>query len=434
MKQFFFIIEIIALLISIFLGYKWIKNPQGNYEPLLFLTGLIFIASEIIRRYGETYLKKDGKLASLIPWLKHWFNRPIIVPHQRQNWWHMGRTGDQKPTMQVVSYWYITNPTDFPIQILNVYINTPRILGHVSTKDVNSQYHGSYPIPPHTTTDLHANFWIHPPIRKEGKDLKLDIFFIDQFGQKRKIKNVKIESGKKKSPIPKSLQSEAIYQLEHDIEKKVAAVLKDEINRYKKYGRRSGELGSTYAICGGSKIKSIYQDGWSSNKSGERQEIVTNPENSRVYSENGDTLTTCYNEIIDNSERELFVNSLLSRLNREKEYYCISYLIIYVLFRIEQLNEGLAVAKFALQKKQAKHSFFDKILRRPINELLEPHQRYGFSDLLGMINGLLRYEHQSFTDIELDLLEEFISSLKEHTFNIEEKINSIRAFRLNKKR
>jgi hypothetical protein len=78
--------------------------------------------------------------------------------------------------------------------------------------------------------------------------------------------------------------------------------------------------------------------------------------------------------------------------------------------------------------------YFDKILRRPINELLEPHQRYGFSDLLGMINGLLRYEHQSFTDIELDLLEEFISSLKEHTFNIEEKINSIRAFRLNKKR
>jgi len=344
----------------------------------------------------------------------------------------MGRTGDQKPAMQIVSYWYITNPTNLPIRILNTYINHPRISGHVSIKDIESEYHGSYSVPPYATTDLHADFWIHPPIRREGKDLKIDISFIDSFGQERKIKNVKIESDKKKRTIPKSLQSEAIYQIEHDIEKKVAAVLKDEISRYKKYGRSSGELGSTYAICDGRKIKSIYQDGWSSDKSGERQEIVSNPDNSRVYSENGDTLTKYFNKITDNHEKELFINSLLSRLNREKEYYCVSYLIIYVLFRIGKLNEGLASAKLDLQKKQSKQSLFGTLLRKQTNELLEPHQRYGFSDSLGIINGLLRYEHQSFTDIELDLLEEFISNLKEHTFSIEDKLNSIRSFRLNK--
>lgn len=432
MKKFLFIIEVIALLISGFLVYKWIKDPQGNYESWLYLTGLIFIASEIIRRYGDTFLKKDGKLASLIPQLKRWLNRLIIVPHQKQNWWHMGRTGDQKPAMQVVSYWYITNPTDLPIRILNTYISHPRISGHASIKDVNSDYHGSYPIPPHTTTDLHADFWIHPPIRKEGKDLKVDISFIDSFGQKRSIKNVKIPSDKKKKTTPKSLPSEAIYQIEHNIEKKVAAVLKDEISRYKKYGRRSGQLGSTYAIYGGRKIKRIYQDGWSSSKSGERQEIVTNPENSHVYSENGDTLTEYYNKITDDHEKELFINSLLSRLNKEKEYYCVSYLIAYVLFRIGKLRKGLASAKISLQKKKSKQSFFDKISRKPAHELLEAHQRYGFSDFLGMINGLLRYEHQSFTDTELDLLEEFIIDLKEHIFTVGEKINSIRAFRLNK--
>lgn len=432
MKVFFCIVEVATLLICVFFGYKWVNNPQGNYEPWLFLAGLIFIAFEVFRRYGETFFKKDGKIASLIPWVKHRLNRPIIVPHQRQNWWHMGKTGDQKPTMQVVSYWYITNPTEYSVNILNVYIDNPRIFGHVLTKDVNSQYHGSYPVPPHATTDLHADFWIHPPIRKEGRKLKLDISFIDQFGQRRKIKNVMFESDKKKRPIPKSLQAEAIYQIEHGIEKKVAAVLKDEINRYKKYGRKSGELGSTYAIHNGRKIKSIYQDGWSSSKSGERQEIVTDPENSHVYSENGDILTSCYNEIINSAEKELFINSLLSRLNREKEYYCVSYIIVYVLFRIGRLNDGLVAAKFGLQNKQHKQSFFDKILKRKLkNELLEPHQRYGFSDALGMINGLLRYEHQSFTDIELDLLEEFIFNVKEHTFCIEEKINSIRSFRLN---
>jgi transcription termination factor NusB len=257
----------------------------------------------------------------------------------------------------------------------------------------------------------------------------LDVSFVDQYGQKRTIKNVEFESDKKKTLIPKSLQVEAIYQLEHDIEKKVAAVLKDEINRYKKYGRRSGELGSIYAIYNGRKIKSIYQDGWTNSKSGERQEIVADPENSHVYSENGDALTSYYNEIIDDAEKELFINSLISRLNREKEYYCVSYLILYVLFRIGRLNDGLVAAEFGLQNKQ---SFLDRILRRrPKNELLEVHQRYGFSDSLGLINGLLRYEHHSFTDIDLDLLEEFIDNVEEHTFRIEEKINSTRSFRLN---
>ena len=67
-------------------------------------------------------------------------------------------------------------------------------------------------------------------------------------------------------------------------------VLKDEINRYKKYGRRSGELGSIYALYNGRKIKSIYQDGWTNSKSGERQEIVCDSENPQVISENGDAL------------------------------------------------------------------------------------------------------------------------------------------------
>ena len=289
-KIFFGIIEVSALLTCIVVGCKWAKDPEGNYEPWLFLAGLIFVAFEIFRRYGEAIFSKDGKISALIPWISHWFNRPIIVRHQRENWWHMGRTGDQKPSMQVVSYWFITNQTNRPLKMLNAYIVKPRNYGHVMTKDVNSQYHGSYPVPPHSTTDLHADFWINPPIRRVGKDLKLDIVFVDQYGQKRKIKNVEFLSDKRKKATPKNLQVEAIYALENDIEKKVAAVLKDEINRYKKFGRRSGELGSIYALYNGRKIKSIYQDGWTNSKSGERQEIVSDPENAHVSSENGDVL------------------------------------------------------------------------------------------------------------------------------------------------
>lgn|GEM_PF-1336381 len=427
-KIFLCIIEIAALFTCIVFGYKWANDPAGNYEPWLFLAGLIFIASEIFRRYDEALFSKDGKLSTLIPWIKHWLNRPIIVRHQRQNWWHMGRTGDQKPSMQVVSYWYITNQTNHPLMMLNAYIVRPRIYGHVITKDVTSQYHGSYPVPPHSTTDLHADFWINPPIRKVGKDLKLDIVFVDQYGQKRKIRNVDFISDKKEKTAPKNLDVEAIYALENNIEKKVAAVLKDEINRYKKFGRRSGELGSIYALYNGKKIKSIYQDGWTNSKSGERQEIVVDTENTHVFSENGDALVVFYKELKDDAGKELFINSLISRLSREKEYYCVSYLILYVLFRIGRLKDGLAASESRFQKKQ---SFLDRLLnRKPKEEPRELHQQYGFSDALGLINGLLRYEHPSFSDNELDLIDRFISNIEEHAFRIDEKINSIRSYRL----
>ena len=403
-------------------------NPSGNYEPWLFLAGLSFIAVEIARRYREELFSKNGKIASLVPWIKYWVNRPIIVPHQRQNWWHMGKTGEQQPAMQVVSYWYVTNQSEYPVKVLNAYIKHPETFGHVSTKDVNSQYHGSYPVPANTTTDLHADFWIHPPIKKEGKNLVLDIVFVDQYGQKRTKKNVIFESDKKRKPIPKNLEVEAVYQLEHDVEKQVASVLKDEISRYKKYGRKSGELGSIYALCNNRRIKSIYQDGWTNSKSGERQEIMVTTENSHIYSENGDALTAFYNGICETTEKELFVNALVSRLNKEKEYYCVSYLIFYVLFRIDKLNEGLVAAKCSLQNKQSR---VDIILRRkPKEKLLETYQRYGFSDALGLINGLLRYEHQSFTDKQLDNIEEFIDSIEEYSFKIDEKIHSIRALRV----
>ena len=222
----------------------------------------------------------------------------------------MGRTGDQKPAMQITSYWYVTNTTDRPVNILNAYIKKPFTQGHVLTKDVHSEYHGSYPIPPFATTDLHADFWITPPICKEGKNINVDIVFVDQYGQRRTIKNIIFPSDKRKGPLPTKLESEAIYKLEHDIEKKVASVLKDEISRYKKYGRSSGELGSVHALHQGRKIKSIYQDGWTSSKSGERQEIVNDPEKSRVYTENGDSLVEYYNSLQEESDKELFINSL----------------------------------------------------------------------------------------------------------------------------
>lgn len=368
------------------------------------------------------------KIGAIFPWLRHWLNRPVILRHQRDNWWHMGGKGGQ-PAMQMVSYWYVTNRTDKPIMILNTYLRPTGTFGHVLTKDVHSVFHGSYPVPPHTTTELHADFWLQPLQCREGKDFRTDIVFVDQNGQKRTIRNVLFKSDKKKKAEPIKPREERIFELEHDVEKKIAAVLKDEISRYKKFGRQSGQLGSVYALYNGKKIKSIYQDSWTDSKSGERQEIVSDLDNAKIKSENGDALVEHFKKLRKRADKDLFVDSLLSRLGRNTEYYCVSYLILYVLFRIERLEAALAAAKISLPTRK---TWWGRFLGRvPDDNRLETHQRNGFSDFLGLINGLLRYEHPFFKNAELDLIEEFITGIDEYSFRIAEKINSARAFRIN---
>lgn len=55
------IIEIAVLLCCAFFGYQWANNPDGNYEPWLFLGGLSFVALEILRRYEIHLVKREGK-------------------------------------------------------------------------------------------------------------------------------------------------------------------------------------------------------------------------------------------------------------------------------------------------------------------------------------------------------------------------------------
>jgi len=61
---------------------------------------------------------------------------------------------------------------------------------------------------------------------------------------------------------------------------------------------------------------------------------------------------------------------------------------------------------------------------------LQGDSAYGFSDLLILLSGLLRYEHPRFSNDMLDDIEQFLEGIKEFTFRIREKLLVIRAFRL----
>lgn len=70
-KIFVGVTEIAALFACAYFGYQWANNPAGNYEPWLFLGGLVFVALEIVRRYGIHFIKREGKNLTPGDLIKH---------------------------------------------------------------------------------------------------------------------------------------------------------------------------------------------------------------------------------------------------------------------------------------------------------------------------------------------------------------------------
>jgi hypothetical protein len=90
------------------------------------------------------------------------------------------------------------------------------------------------------------------------------------------------------------------------------------------------------------------------------------------------------------------------------EYAPVGYFILLVLHRVCHLSDVLLVAKGQLEGDKA----------------------YGFSDLLRLLDGLLRFRHPEFSLEQLDEVERFVDGVEEHTFGIRERLAAIRAYRL----
>ncbi len=339
-----------------------------------------------------------------------------VVKHRRENRWNLGKING-KPAMQINGNLYVTNIFNNNIRILSAEIITPRkakkncVRNNVLTRHYQNNIYGSYELVPNITTELSIDFWIQPPIIKENKDLKLTIVLVDQFDNRHKIKNLLFESNVKKrlsainNKIP-DLPKETIYKIKNDIEKEVASVLKTEAVRYKECGRKVGGLGSV-------RLKDSNGSGigveWRKADSPINNSIEMIPQKNYIISENAQALMNLYNKLEKIEDRTIFVNSLLSRLSRDKEYASVGYLIFLVLFRIGKLEMAFDIAKEKLYKDQF----------------------YGFSDFLRILDGLLRFEHASFPVELLEKIEVFVDGLDEHLFRIPERLSAIRAFRLN---
>ena len=332
-----------------------------------------------------------------------------IVPKSNERWWHMGSSNNE-PAMQVVTSLHVTNITDEPVTILSAIIKPTDTQGMVFTQHPDENIYGEYPILPRRTTSVSVDFFIKPPIKEKGKNFRARIILVDQYGNRHKTPKITflsdMKTHHKEEEQPPEEKLSAIID---PLEKQLVAILKDETNRYKGCGRRTGGLGSVQTRYN-NQVYSGVPPGSRKADSPRQQSIVENPENTMIESDN---LTAFLNILKkeNSEEKKRFISSVLTkRLSRESEYSDIGYFFLLNFIALGQLKYVLYVAK----------------------RDLHGDNKHGFSDLLRMLSELLEFIHHDFSDDDLDMIEEFLDGIEEHTFSISERLVAIRAYRLSK--
>ena len=356
-------------------------------------------------------------------WQKRKNHEGFTVPNQTLRlatmtegscWWHMGKKGDE-PTMQIVGRMFVTNISAVPVRIPQVELRygfwgRKQVSGMVTvSRGLHENLHGMYDIPPNETRNLSFHFWVYPPVVASTKAfVARTVAFIDQFGNRHVVKRVQFLSDAPKTAPPKEPE-EFPYEISDSIEKEIVSVLKAELSRYQMCGRSAGGLGSVHIIYRNQSFKGVGSDSWTPN-SPINQLIVIDPETAALNSDNLEALIGFYSGFREDDERQRFVKALLDRLDVGRGYLAVSYFIVCVLWKVGSLTEALEKAKRDL----------------PISE----GRLFGLGNVLMLLNGLLKYRHNDFTNQMLDEIERLTHDLNEHLFMIPGKIAAIRASRL----
>ncbi|WP_156957877.1 hypothetical protein [Paracidovorax oryzae] len=245
------------------------------------------------------------------------------------------------------------------------------------------------------------------PAQRPEEKIKLVLAITDEDENEQRIR-IAFKGFSPPPPKP-ALPLEALFTIVDPIEKEVASVLQAELARYDKCGRSAGGLGSVHLVYRGRAMTGVGNDSWEAN-SPHNQSIAGDPEVAALQSDNLEALLAFNTRLSSPDEHGRLVAALVDRLGEGKGYLRVSYFIIYALWRLGHLSEALGTAKKALPQGEIK--------------------AFGMSNVLMLLNGLLRYRHPDFTAEMLDQVEGFVYGLSEHTFLIQEKIAAIRTARL----
>ena len=116
----------------------------------------------------------------------------ILVPVSRQNalWWHMGSMAGQ-PAMQIVGDLNITNVSKYGVVVMGARLRKPRAVGHAFVREQTSgTYSSKSVVPQGGISDLRFDFFVQPPVKREGDSFMGDVAIIDQFGNEHWLKGL----------------------------------------------------------------------------------------------------------------------------------------------------------------------------------------------------------------------------------------------------
>lgn len=332
--------------------------------------------------------------------------------------------------LQLMNEWLVTNNSDAPLILVSVDINRPKVREAIFMVEGPEGW-GNFGIPPRQTLRLHTDFMV--PTRKfQWRGSKwFDFTFTDHTGHQTHKRHIEVKEERQRTAKTTKLPGEAVVNLTDDRQRAVVSLLQDELVRYSRNGREKGGLGTILAVEGQKKITTnIYQDGWTSIRAAERQDITVGRD-TKIVSEIGDKLVD-YEAHLPADGASVVQEYLLDRIDRDREYYGVTYITVYALWRMDRLKDALETV-FA--RYEYKPTFADKIFRRSYaNRVLAKEQRYGYSDVLGLLNGILRYEHESLSEDDLNSIEKLARTTGEHAFQIPQKVASVRAYRVGSER
>jgi hypothetical protein len=328
-----------------------------------------------------------------------------LVPKDRLNQFTSQEIGGEQ-YLHVTGEFFVTNITDLNILVCSIIAPQFPNLDMSSFTTVDGHTIGKSSIPPGVTTDISIVFFGKADTPGNSSSLVLDFVFIDQLGNSHRCRRVKFARRIPKRKEQSAPVDEIVSDIAHPVERTVVSVLMAEADRYHNCGRTAGGLGSICTKYRGAEYHGVGSDSWAVG-SAKLQSLVENPVDAEIESEHATSLIVYY-QSLGPEDKELFVKTMLDRLSKEGYRAYVGYFVFFVLFRIGKMKEALEKAKVDLQGDSV----------------------YGFSNILMLLDGLLKYRYTMFSEAMLDEIEQCLKDVREHKFKIAERITAIRATRV----
>ena len=171
----------ISLLADMILHYL----PDNTYVLAIITIFIVCILILIFGREGSTKSFLANLWRSLAP------RKTIkLIPRTtyKDNYrWSNAEVGGE-PAMQVHGEWHVTNLIDESVRILDAYLVKPKTPAILLAHSPKGNTIADSRITPGNTIKISVLLWIKPLIGKAGESFKGTLIFIDQFGNKHKVK------------------------------------------------------------------------------------------------------------------------------------------------------------------------------------------------------------------------------------------------------